>query len=360
MNYELRIRKILNYSLIALLASCFLILTSALLAHAQTPTPSNYDVTVSPVFFDLTSNPGDTVSEKVRIRNNTTSPLPIKLEVKKMTGDLNGELTLKDTSSDDSLSWIKFAETAFVAKPLEWTDVPFTITIPKEAAYGYYYAISFTQDNTSPLAKTGAKITGAAAVPILLNVRKEGAKIEGKLISFTTDAAWYEYPPIKLLTKFENTGNIHIRPTGNIFIKDMLGRQVAVLTINGTQGTILPNTKKTFESIWNDSFITREPKMIDGQVVLDKNGKPETSLKIRFDKILDLRIGKYTAAALMVVSTKTRDIPYQAETSFFVFPWKVVLGAFLFVLFAGIGFLNTFKNLIRRVFKIFKKSNNES
>jgi len=40
--------------------------------------------------FDLTANPGDTLSSKVRIRNNTTSPLPIKLSVKKMKRDLNG------------------------------------------------------------------------------------------------------------------------------------------------------------------------------------------------------------------------------------------------------------------------------
>jgi len=47
--------------------------------NAQTPTPGNYDVTVSPVFFDLTANPGDSISNKIRIRNNTTSPLRLRL-----------------------------------------------------------------------------------------------------------------------------------------------------------------------------------------------------------------------------------------------------------------------------------------
>ena len=207
--------------------------------NAQTPTPSNYDVTVSPVFFDLTSNPGETVTTKVRIRNNTTSPLPIKLEIKKLTGDENGDLTIKDSSNDDSLSWITFDNgNTIVANPLEWTDVPFTIKVPQSAAYGYYFAISFTQDNTSPLKKTGTTITGAAAVPILLNVKKEGAKQDGKLLSFTTDKPWYEYPPVKFSTTFENTGNVHIRPTGNIFIKDMFGREVASLNVNESNGTI--------------------------------------------------------------------------------------------------------------------------
>ena len=330
-----------------------------LTSYASAQTPSNYDVTVSPVFFDLSANPESSVSDRIRFRNNTNSPLPIRIEVKKLTGDVNGDLTLKNDNSDNSMSWIKFKYITFVAKPLEWTDVPFTIDIPKDAAYGYYYAVTFKQDDASPLAKTGAKISGAAAVPILLNVRKEGAKFEGKFIDFKVDQGWYEYPPVKILATFENTGNVHIRPHGNIFIKDSFGRQVAVLNLNSTQGAILPDTRKTFENIWDDSFITVEPKMQAGQVILDKNGKPKTELKIRWDKILDLRIGRYTATALVVISTDNKDIPFQSEVSFFVFPWKVVIGIILFVLFAGVGFFNTFKNLIRRILKLFgKKENN--
>jgi hypothetical protein len=310
----------------------FLAFTS--LTHAQTPTPSsNYDVTVSPVFFDLTANPGDTISNKIRIRNNTTSPLPIKIEVKKMTGNSNGNLTLTDDPNDPSLSWITFTSNTFVASSLEWNDIPFTITIPKDAAYGYYFAISLTQDNTSPLKKNGTTITGAAAVPILLNVTKAGAKMEGKLLSLSVDKGFYEYPPVKFSTVFGNTGNVHIRPSGNIFIKDFLGNQVGMITVNENHGAVLPNVKKTFESTWDDGFITVEPKMDGGEPVLDKNGKAETELKFRFDKILDFRIGRYTASELLVVSTANRDIPFTAETSFFVFPWKIAGVILIFILF---------------------------
>ncbi len=120
---------------------------------AQTPA-NTYDVTVSPVFFDLTADPGTTLSSKIRIRNNTSSPIPIKLGVEKLTGDINGNLSLQKNANDTTLSWIKFSQDTFVANPLEWTEVPFTIDIPKDAAYGYYWTITFTQDNSSPLAKT--------------------------------------------------------------------------------------------------------------------------------------------------------------------------------------------------------------
>jgi hypothetical protein len=347
----MRIQK--KYFLITAFAFAFCLLALGK-SFAQTPTPANYDVTVSPVFFDLSVNPGDTVSNKVRIRNNTTSPLPIKITVQQMTGDANGDLVLRDNPSDQALSWIKFETQTFTAAPLEWTDVPFTITVPSDAAYGYYFAINLAQDNTSPLKKTGAAITGATAVPVLLNVKKEGAKLDGKLLSLTVDKGFYEYPPVKFSTVFENTGNVHIRPTGNIFIKDWLGNQVAALTVNDTQGAILPGLKKTFESTWDDGFITVEPKTLNGEPVLDKNGKVETQLKIQWDKLPSLRIGRYTASELVVVSTANRDIPFTVETSFFVFPWGLILTILIVIVLERLlerFIIRGFRNIIKKPVK---------
>jgi hypothetical protein len=312
-------------------------------------------MTVSPVFFDLTGDPGTTITTKVRIRNNTNSPIPIKLGVEKIVGDQNGNITLKD-NNDQTLSWITFPESSLVAKPLEWTDVPFSIDIPKDAAYGYYWTITFKQDESNPLTKNGVNLTGAAAVPILLNVKKAGATTQGKLTSFTTNASFYEYLPVKFSTRFQNTGNVHIRPKGNIFIKDWLGNQVGILNVNDADGAILPDATRAFEADWSDSFISVETKMQDGQPKLDKNGKPEQTLNIQWSKILDLRIGRYTASEILVLSTPTKDIPYQAETSFFVFPWKIIIGLIVFVIFAGLGFYSTIKNLFTKVFKLFKRT----
>jgi hypothetical protein len=193
-----------------------------------------------------------------------------------------------------------------------------------------------------------------------LNVKKPGAKMQGKLLSLKTDSNWYEYPPVKFLTQFQSTGNVHVRPTGNIFIKNWLGQQVATLNVNNSQATVLPDTIKTFDSSWNDSFITNEPKLEYGQPKLDKNGKPQTQLKINWEKILNIRIGPYTASEVLVISTDTKDIPYEAHVSFFVFPWKLVLGSILFIIFAGIGFYNSIKNLVRKIIRIFGTGKNKT
>ena len=292
-------------------------------SFAQSPTQSNYDVTVSPVFFDLTANPGDSLSNKIRFRNNTTSPLPIKITVEKMTGDVNGDLTLREDNSDTSLSWVKFSQQTFVANPLEWTDVPFAIDIPKDAAYGYYFAVSFTQDNNSPIKRTGATITGAAAVPILLDVKKAGAKADAKIIEFKADNYVSEYLPVNFSVKVQNQGNIHVSPHGNIFISG--GNQnIASLDVNPTLGNIIPDTNKTFMVPWSDGFLVREPVMEAGQPKLDKNGKQIENITINWNKLTEFRIGKYTANLLLVYDNGTRDVPLEATVSFWVFPWKVV------------------------------------
>jgi hypothetical protein len=305
-----------------------LILISLVIAYtsisfSQVPTPSNYDVTVSPVFFDLSANPGDSLGNKIRFRNNTTSPLPIKITVQKMTGDVNGDLTLRDDRNDTSLSWIKFSEQTFIAKPLEWTDVPFTINVPKDAAYGYYFAVSFTQDNTSPIKRTGTTITGAAAVPILLDVKKAGAKAQAKIVDFSADNYVSEYLPVNFSVKVENQGNIHVSPHGNIFINE--GNQpLASLDVNPTLGNIIPGTNKTLVVPWSDGFLVREPIMEGGQPKLDKNGKPLESIAVNWNKLTEFRIGRYTANLLLVYDNGTRDVPLEANVSFWVFPWKVV------------------------------------
>src|ERR1035437_5584412 len=154
----------MKYGKKLLLLPALLVLATFFLApkiYAQ-QTSSAYDVTVSPIFLDLSANPGDTITTKVRIRNNTTSPIPVKVGVEKLTGDLSGNLSLQQTKNDYTLSWFKFNNTSVITAPLEWTDVPFTINVPKDAAYGYYWTITFTQDTSNTTPKSAVALTGAA------------------------------------------------------------------------------------------------------------------------------------------------------------------------------------------------------
>ena len=310
------------------LTSVFYILNSAFAQNSS----SNYDVTVSPVFFDLTSNPGDTLSEKIKIRNNTSSPIAIILQVKGISGDLNGNLTLKEDKLNQAVNWVNFQDTKETLKPLEWTEIPFTIQVPKDAAYGYYVAVSFTQDKQSTLKNTGASITGAAAVPILLNVRKPGAKSDAKILNFSVDNYVNEYLPINFNTKIQNTGNIHVKPHGNIFISTGNNKNIAILDVNGGLGSILPQSARIFQSSWSDGFIVNQPIIENGQPKLDKNGKIQTHLVVSWNKLTSFRFGKYTANLLLVFDNGKRDVPLETSVSFWVIPYKVIIGVIISVI----------------------------
>lgn len=286
-------------------------------------TPQNYDVTVSPVFFDLSANPGQTITEKIRIRNNTTAPLPLKVSIKRLAGDEVGDLTLNEENDDQSLNWVKFTNKTFVAPALEWSDIPFTIQVPNTAAYGYYFAVTFEQDKESSVAQ-GASLTGASAVPILLNVRKDGARTQAKIVDFKTGSFISEYLPIDFSVQVENIGNVHIRPHGNIFITDDSGKDIAILDVNQTLANIIPDTKRRFESSWTDGFLVKENVIEDGEIKLDKNGNPVKKLAINWNKLTSFRVGRYTANLLLVFDNGERDVTLDSTISFWVIPYKAI------------------------------------
>lgn len=315
-----------------------------------------FDLSTTPQSFDLTAKPGTTLHEIIRVRNNTDSAAKLSVSLKKLIPDTGGKINIVDFHNEDYKDWLQVTNSTVTASSQEWIEVPFTITIPATASYGYYWAVMLSaQDaNTKPNSPE-AKVTGAIAVPVLLSVEKPGASFKGYLTSFVANNGFFEYLPVTFLTTFANRGNVHVKPHGNIFISDSSGKEVASLSINHDLGSILPGGSRTFQTVWDDSFITRVPKVADGKEMLDKSGKPTYTLQFHFDRVLQLRVGKYTAHALVVVSTDTKDISYEATTTFWVFPWKIVLGGLIFIALAGIGIFQSGKAIIRGIKKLFKK-----
>lgn len=301
---------------------------------------SNYDVTISPVFFDLSTNPGGTVSDRIRVRNNTTSPIPVRVEVNRLTGDENGELTFNKENGDNSLDWVKISDATVTLSPLEFTNIPFEIEVPSDASYGYYYTINLTQIEDEA-DSTGTAISGAAAIPVLLTVRKDGAKAEISIKDFEVDSFINDSLPVDFEVQLQNSGNVHVRPRGNIFISGMGKENITSIDINPNGAAIIPNTVRTFLASWTDGFIVREQVIEDGQPKIDENGKPVTQLKINWNKATDIRFGKYTANLLVVYDDGTRDVPLEASKSFWVIPWKLILIVVggIVILILGIRFI---------------------
>lgn len=292
--------------------------------YAQGQTGLN--LTISPTVLDLTANPGDTLKEKFRVRNNGSSPVDLVILVDKLDPHArNGEVVpIKPDPNDPSISWISFETATITAKPKEWIDIPFTIAVPKTASFGYYYAFRIGPGKASTQQNVpGTQLLGQIVLPVLLNVQANNAKAELKLISFTTNAFLNEYLPVTFQTTFTNSGNIHIKPSGTIFVRLSDGTSTA-LDVNPGSGTILPGGKRTYETNWTDGFLVQQVILEDGSPKLDKNGKPMYQLTINWDRLTHFRIGKYTATLLAVYDNGQKDEPLEATTTFWVIPYTLI------------------------------------
>lgn len=353
-------RKCLSTCFVILIVFLFLAdilwqLTLPILAQSATAKP--LDITATPTLFDLSSDPGKTIKNKIRLRNNSEEAVTLQLELKKLApkGD-QGDAAINDfEDTDEHKNWVEFDVEPFTAPPREWIDIPFEIAIPEEAIFAYYWAFYLTPAELDAATDNSNQLTGALAIPVLLRINSTDANVEGAITEFKTDKAFYEYVPVKFGLTYSNSGNVHVKPVGNIFIKDWKGKEVEVLKINEGAGNVLPESIRKFESIWNNSFITLEEKIENGVVVKDDKGNVKRELQYHFDKVLDLRVGKYTARAIIIVNNGEKDIPMESITTFTIVPWKIILGLIVFALFAFIGVANTLKSIFSKVMLIFKR-----
>src|SRR5579872_822726 len=223
------------FSFFFLLSSFFFIVPFVFAQSANTP----INLTAYPSTFTITVKPGTTTQERFRLRNNADSNTEFSLSVKKLTTDIHGNVTIADfTKNDTYQNWISFAKPTVTALSREWIDVAFTITVPKDTAFGYYYVLYITPTANPSVNPSHTTLTGSLAIPILLTIDKPGATINGTMLSFASTVSFTEYLPVTFNTTFLNTGNISIHPTGNIFIKDETGKLIDTLVINNTQSSI--------------------------------------------------------------------------------------------------------------------------
>ncbi len=281
------------------------------------------DLTVNPPVIELSSVPGSTITDRFRLRNNTASSLKINITLYKLApGTLNQVTPQPLTENDEIASWVTINPTQVEAKPGEWTDINYSISIPDSGAFGHYFAFRLTPDQQIIEEVQGTKLQAEIIIPTLLTIKKDGLKAAATLLSFKVPLI-NEYLPVNFIANIENQGNVHVKPRGNIFIRSSHNQDVAILEINRDLGSVLPGTNRNFDANWDDGFFVR---------TIQEDGK--TKLSINWDKLSKFRLGKYTADLLMVYDNGTRDVPLTQTISFWVIPYKLLI--FIFVSVVGI------------------------
>lgn len=302
------------------------------LVPKETP-PSGINLTLAPTFLNLVTDPGEEVTSQIKVKNNNNFSEYLKIDIAKFESAEGGERPLisEFTSSDEYKNWISFSDSQFILDPNETKVIDVTIRAPKEASLGYYYAIIVNRTTQQETVAQGAAVAGAPAILTLLEVRSENAKRELQLVDFKTSKLFYEYLPAEFQITAKNTGNIHIIPSGEIFIDSMRLKEIGTIKTNEGRGNVLPGTERVYTVSWSDSFAVRVPKEDGGLAVRGEKGETKFETKFDFTKANKFRMGKYTAHLLMIYDNGERDIPLEGTVSFWVIPWRIILSVFFII-----------------------------
>ncbi|MBU0546767.1 MAG: DUF916 domain-containing protein [Patescibacteria group bacterium] len=264
-------------------------------------------VSISPLTFELNANPGDDISNKLKIYNPTDSVITIKMEVEdfKTVGETGQVIVTPEEETTYSLKkWVNINPIEFTLEPGESEFVNFDILVPENAEPGGKYGSILA----SPVAIMGDEPTGASVsskVGALLLLTIAGEVKEGLIIKEFFVPSFLETGPVPFTIRLENTGTVHLRPRGFVTISDW--RDKKVTDIPFPQNNIIPGSIRKIEASWDSKWL----------------------------------FGKYTA--ILVGSYGISNIPFTATMTFWAFPWKMASGIFSILLLLAFYFYKSRK-----------------
>lgn len=196
------------------------------------PAAKSFDMGLSPAKVEETIVPGTEKTIVYSLSNgSTTAPLRIQVLVYDWKVDETGELmTPKPGAYEYSASdWVEVTPTEFVVKPRQTQVIRATYKVPSGTAAGdYLTCLMFRQRVVVP--KTKQQVTGQlipeGLIGSLAYINVPGGDKKPTLESMKFVAPVDGKPP-KIQWAIKNDGSVHVRPTGNIQIKDSADKTVS-------------------------------------------------------------------------------------------------------------------------------------
>ncbi len=276
---------------------------------------------ITPTVINLEADPGQVIEDtQIKIRNITDQTLVVRAQYNDFVAgdeeDGTPRLLLdEDENAEPSPYTIKDWLQTIPEVTLEANEqkvINVTLNVPENASPGGHYGvIRFT--GTPPEVDSSA-VSLSASIGSLILVRVSGDVSEQANIAelYTSKdgekRSMFEYGPVTINTRFENSGNVHVQPSGTVTVRDMFGRTVESYNFNENKGNVLPQSIRRFEN------------------VLEK----------------ELLFGKFTVQADIVYGSDNSIV--SSSTSFWVIPYKLIaLGvAVLIGLIIGLKQYNRF------------------
>ena len=286
-------------------------------------------LSVSPTLFEMTANTAQTWQSSIRVINANQFPItvyaePVNFAPRGEGGD-SSLIPIFDSEDDGATlaEWISVTPDEIVIPPEQTVSVPFTISVPADAAPGGHFAAVMIGTRSFDNTAGQAQVETSQVVTSLVFLRVAGDITEsGNIREFTTSNSVYERADATFSVRFENTGNVHLQPQGEIEIKNMWGQVRGVIPVNKHSqfGNVLPESIRNYTFHWSSDWAIAD-------------------------------IGRHTAEITLAYGENTRQF-VDSSTSFWIIPWKLLL---LFIFLVG-GFLSVviwgIKLYVRRMLQL--------
>jgi len=212
-------------------------------------------ILVSPVIIDEIVAPGKTINLQLKVTSGEDqdlfayvvdfAPDPRERGTPTFVAG-EGEKDKKYSLS----SWVRISSDPFTFEANEKMVIPFQVVVPQNAEPGSHFGALILSTVSETSQDSGVSVSGEVGTLVLLRV-KGNTKENGKLESFSKDKSWYQSPPINFNTRFFNSGNVHLRPVGNIEIFSIFGKKVSNISVNENLGSVLPESYRQFDNVWD-------------------------------------------------------------------------------------------------------------
>lgn len=270
---------------------------------------------LTPPTVELEADPGETVvvdgQNALSVRNITGDPLVAVAEFNDfLPQDESGTPTIitdpeeVDVGDYSMREYFRDVE-PFRLEPGERVSIPITIDVPENASPGGHYGvIRFTA--RTPEGDRAVALSASVGTLFLVNVSGDVQEdldlIETGTSKDGEDGTFFQSGPVSVYTRFQNVGNTHTKPFGNVMIKNMFGQVIEEFEVNPNRANVLPDSVRRFENQLSDGFY----------------------------------FGRYTVEGALAYGNGNGDI-LDAQTTFWVLPIGIIAGglAAIVALFFG-------------------------
>lgn len=295
------------------------------LAYAQ----SSVSISISPTLFEISASPSQDWNSTIKIINSNPFEMRIFADVVNFVPQ--GEsgqgsfipVFTEESAGQTMAEWITLEQDEYVVPAEQSIQIPFTIRVPEDAAPGGHFAAVLVGTKAQVSNSGKPNVETSQVVSSLMFLRVAGDIVEnGSIREFATERTVYEAPEVNFELRFENKGNVHLQPQGDIKIVNMWGQERGIVPVNRQSlfGNVLPESIRKYRFTWSGEWSFAD-------------------------------IGRYTAIATLAYGEEERQFA-TGETHFWVVPWKVLGSIGLILLGFVLLFTWAIKLYIRKMLTI--------